>query len=121
MADEKKKPAVYYDGECKFCAASVGLVKGRQEDESMEYRPSQGIEQLPAGLTRQDVHRQLWLVLPDGRKYGGFHAVRRLAWRRPWFWPLAALLWLPGMGWLGPVVYRWVARNRYRLGGVRKS
>ena len=113
MKRSKKKCTVYYDGECRFCTTSVGLLNGG--DNSLEYQPYQEAKQLPAGLTRQDVQSEVWLVMPDGRKYGGFHAVRRLAWHKPWLWPLALLLWLPGMSWLGPKIYRWVARNRHKI------
>jgi predicted DCC family thiol-disulfide oxidoreductase YuxK len=115
----KEKGTVYYDGECKFCATSVGLLKDDGED-SAEYKPYQDTQDLPEGLTPQSAENQLWLVMPDGRKYGGFFAVRRLAWRKPWMWPIALLLWLPGMDWLGPKVYRWVARNRRKLWGAKR-
>jgi predicted DCC family thiol-disulfide oxidoreductase YuxK len=111
----KKRGTVYYDADCKICTTSVGLIKDGDNDESLEYRPYQEASELPAGLTKQNVQDEIWLVMPDGRKYGGFHAMRRLAWRKLWMWPMAPLLWLPGMGWLGPKVYLWVARNRHRL------
>jgi hypothetical protein len=65
-------------------------------------------------------------LLPRGsrRYYHGFTAFRWMAWRLPLCWCLAPLLYLPGMASLGQRVYRWVARNRFRLvpchGGICK-
>ena len=55
------------------------------------------------------------LVLPDGRVLAGDAAIpevlRRLrGWRR-----LTPLFGLPGVSRLAPLVYGWIARNRYRL------
>jgi predicted DCC family thiol-disulfide oxidoreductase YuxK len=59
----------------------------------------------------------------DGRRvYHGFAALRWLAWRLPLLWPVAPLLYVPGVAGLGQRLYLWVARNRFRLvpchGGV---
>jgi hypothetical protein len=63
------------------------------------------------------------VLTPDGRRvYHGFAALRWLAWRLPLLWPLAPLLYLPGIPSLGQRLYLWIARNRFRLvpchGGV---
>jgi predicted DCC family thiol-disulfide oxidoreductase YuxK len=63
------------------------------------------------------------VLAPDGgRLYHGFAALRWLAWRLPPLWPLAPLLYVPGVLTVGQRLYLWVARNRFRLvpchGGV---
>jgi predicted DCC family thiol-disulfide oxidoreductase YuxK len=47
--------------------------------------------------------------------YGGYRAIRWLAWRLPMTWLVAPLLYLPGMLWLGQKIYLWVARNRFKI------
>jgi predicted DCC family thiol-disulfide oxidoreductase YuxK len=46
---------------------------------------------------------------------GGFWAMRRMLRDLPLGFPLWLLLHLPGMNWLGPKVYRLIARNRYAI------
>jgi predicted DCC family thiol-disulfide oxidoreductase YuxK len=66
---------------------------------------------------------EMHLLTPGGgRVYHGFAAFRWMAWRLPLLWPIAPLLYLPGVPWLGQRLYLWVARNRFHLvpchGGV---
>ena len=53
------------------------------------------------------------LIEPDGWLTEGFFAVRRLSLRLPLLWPIAPLVWVPGMGWLGQRAYDGVANRRY--------
>ncbi len=56
-------------------------------------------------------------VLPaDGKSlYGGYRAIRFIAWRLPLTCLGTPLLYLPGMTWLGQKIYLWVARNRFKI------
>ena len=67
----------------------------------------------PDGLTWEDLERSAHLETEQGGLHEGFHAFRRLTLLLPPLWPLAPLLWLPGVPSLGTGLYRWVARNRY--------
>src|SRR5215813_4838586 len=52
--------------------------------------------------------------------FRGFFAIRRIALEVPLMWPLAALLFLPGVSTAGVPIYAWVARTRYgRLGPMQ--
>ena len=56
------------------------------------------------------------LLTPDGKRlYHGFGAFRWMAWRLPLCWPIAPLLYVPGVPWLGQRIYLWIARNRFHL------
>jgi predicted DCC family thiol-disulfide oxidoreductase YuxK len=73
---------------------------------------------LAAGLTADDGRRQAWLLLPDGRAYGGAAAMNGAlgyTWWGKWLLPLYQL---PGMRQLQDAIYRWVARNRSRFPGM---
>jgi predicted DCC family thiol-disulfide oxidoreductase YuxK len=69
------------------------------------------------GLTAVDGMTQVWFAHPDGRLTGGAAAVndalRTVWWARPFAW----LYRLPGIKQLEDALYRWVAKNRYRLPG----
>jgi hypothetical protein len=47
--------------------------------------------------------------------YVGFEAFRWMAWRLPLLMLIAPWLYLPGVPAMGAKIYRWIARNRFRL------
>jgi predicted DCC family thiol-disulfide oxidoreductase YuxK len=71
-----------------------------------------------AGLTADDCLRQAWLLLPDGRVYGGAEAINGALAFVWWGRPALFLYRLPGLRQLEDAAYRWVVRNRYRFPGV---
>jgi predicted DCC family thiol-disulfide oxidoreductase YuxK len=117
---------VLYDGQCEFCRRSIGLLRRLDWLGRLEYLDARDPAQRPAGGPALDPGRlleEMHVVTPDGRRvYHGFAALRQVAWRLPPLWPLAPLLYLPGVPQAGQRLYLWVARNRFRLvpchGGV---
>jgi predicted DCC family thiol-disulfide oxidoreductase YuxK len=114
-----------YDGQCPFCARSVRLAK--RLDWLERLKPVDLVQasrlELPQPVSAEQLLEQMHLITPGGSKiYRGFEALRWLAWRLPLLWPLAPLLYVPGMARLGQRLYLAVARNRFRLvpchGGV---
>jgi predicted DCC family thiol-disulfide oxidoreductase YuxK len=66
-------------------------------------------------LEREAALGQIHVIRPDGQVFTGYEGMRHLARCLPlvaWLYPL---LFLPGIRWLGPRVYRWVAARRYQL------
>ena len=113
------KARVLYDGDCVFCCKSIELLKKLDWLRKLEYvnvrDETQPILRAPpvagAPLLEQ-MH-----VLPAGSQtlYGGYRAIRWIAWRLPATWLIAPLLYLPGMTWLGQKLYMAVARNRFKI------
>lgn len=66
-------------------------------------------------LRYEDLMGAIHVETVDKRMLVGFFAVRYLTRFLPLLWLLVPLLYLPGMNWLGPRVYRWVARRRYAI------
>ncbi len=117
---------VLYDGQCRLCLKSVALLRRLDWRGVLDFRDARRTASLPARdppLDPEQLLEQLHLVAPpDGRVLAGFAAFRWMAWRLPLLWPLAPLLYVPGVPSLGQKLYLWVARNRFRLvpchGGV---
>ena len=108
---------VFYDGDCAFCRRSVELARrldwfGRlafvnvREDSPLLHRPP---------VAGAPLLEQMHVLTPGGRFYGGYAAVRAMAWRLPLLWPVAPFMYLPGVTQLGDRLYKWVARNRFQL------
>lgn len=108
---------VLFDGECEFCRHSVRILKRLDWLGRLHFQSALD-GHLPAGTAALDRRRldELHLLTPDRtRVLAGFEAFRWMAWRLLITFPLAPLLYVPGVLWLGNKVYRWVAKNRFDL------
>ncbi|MCZ6688733.1 MAG: DUF393 domain-containing protein [Planctomycetota bacterium] len=106
-----------YDGECRFCQGGIAWVRDRAVPGEFEYLPSGSPDRIGRfpSLSNQDCEDAIQLVLPDGTILSGDRAVPEILRRlRGWRW-LGLLFRLPGVGWIAPSVYSWVARNRYAI------
>ena len=108
----------YYDDGCSLCRGLVRALRPIDFLGRVGWTPYSSLKSPPQGRTWDDLAREASLETPTGRIHSGFEGVRRLVLRLPPLMPLAPLLWLPGMGCLGPMLYRWVARNRQRIWGI---
>lgn len=113
-----KRNKLIFDGKCGFCLDSVRKLKIMDLFATLEYvdfHQVENIKQIHSQLTKEDVNKQLYLIEPSGRLYPGFMAFRRLCFLLPMLYPMAAVLYFPGMGVIGPPVYRFIAKNRHRF------
>lgn len=115
----KPKAVVLFDGMCEFCKRGVALWKRLDWRGRLAFQDCRDTANLPHCAEPLDRHRMLeemHVVTPD-RKHAlrGYAAIRWMAWRVPLGWPVAPLMYLPGVPWLGNRAYRWIARRRYRL------
>ena len=108
---------VIYDGVCELCQGGIHWISQRAVRGEIEFLPCQSAERrarFPA-LEEAQCMAAIHIVLADGRVLAGHAAIPEIlrhlnGWRR-----LAALFRLPGVRWLAPVVYGWVARHRYQV------
>jgi predicted DCC family thiol-disulfide oxidoreductase YuxK len=113
------KAQVLYDGDCVFCCKSIALLKKLDWLGKLEYvnvrDETQPILKEPL-IAAAPLLEQMHVLPRDGHAlYGGYRAIRFIAWRLPLTWPIAPLLYLPGMTWLGQSIYLWIARNRFKI------
>lgn len=112
------KLKVFMDGACPFCQAVQARVepfdtKGRLK--FLDYNDPAVTAQTP--FSREQLDQEMHVLAPDGGWHAGFDG---------WVAVLRALPSLAWLGWLGgtfpfrlvgPVIYRWIARHRYRIPG----
>ena len=114
---------VIYDGACEFCQGGIHWISRRAVRGEIEFLPCQSAErraQFPA-LDEARCMEAIHVVLPGGRVLVGHAAIPEiLRHLKGWRW-LAALFRLPGVGWLAPAVYAWVARHRYQISCLVRS
>jgi predicted DCC family thiol-disulfide oxidoreductase YuxK len=112
-----------FDGHCVICQSTRRFIKaldwfGRVE--FLDLHNKSNVEahypQLDHAAMMGEIH-----VMADDKIYAGFAATVRMLKEVPLAFPFWLILQLPGMNWLGPKIYRFIARNRYainRLFGV---
>jgi predicted DCC family thiol-disulfide oxidoreductase YuxK len=107
---------VLYDGACPRCRASIALITALDPDHVVEPIDLTRVDvaTIHPSLTRARALKAMHLVQSDGRVLVGFDAFRTLALWLPAAWPLAVILVMPGVAWLGRRVYNHVADSRSR-------
>ncbi len=113
-----------FDGHCVICQSTRSIVKTLDWRNRVEFLDlhqhtvvAQRFPELDQNAMMGEIH-----VIADQHVYAGFAGTRRMLKELPLGFPLWLLLHLPGMNWLGPRIYRFIARNRYainRLFGVQ--
>jgi predicted DCC family thiol-disulfide oxidoreductase YuxK len=110
------RPLLVFDGDCGFCTTSANAAKRWLRLPHVE--PWQFLDLTSLGLTEAACTEAVQWVGTDGRVRSAEHAVVAALRHAGGVWrPLGALLALPGVRLLAGVVYRLIARNRYRLPG----
>jgi predicted DCC family thiol-disulfide oxidoreductase YuxK len=114
--DAASLPLLIFDGDCGFCTTSATAGKRWLKLDNVE--PWQMVDLEQFGLTAQQCQTEVKWVDVSGRAVGGANAVIATLRYRGGVWGLIGrLLALPGLHWFSGVVYRLVARYRYRLPG----
>jgi predicted DCC family thiol-disulfide oxidoreductase YuxK len=109
---------VLFDGACAFCQKSVAMLRKldwRHRLDYVDFRREDDPRLTGVDVPRERLAEEMHVVTPYGALYHGFAALRWLAWRLPLLWPIAPLLYIPGVPWLGQKLYLWIARNRFDL------
>jgi predicted DCC family thiol-disulfide oxidoreductase YuxK len=110
---------VLYDGQCPLCIKSAETIKRFDWFHTLHFQNARDVDAIPQReppLHPERLLQQMHLITPDNHQvHCGFKAFRWIAWRLPALWPVAPLLYLPGVPTLGEKAYLWIARNRYRL------
>jgi predicted DCC family thiol-disulfide oxidoreductase YuxK len=111
---------VLYDADCGFCtrwAWRIALFVGPRGFHLAPLQAPWVHQQLARlggrALSESELLHELRVLTADDAIYGGAEAFVFLARQIWWAWPVAALMWLPGMMSLSRAVYRWVARHRH--------
>jgi predicted DCC family thiol-disulfide oxidoreductase YuxK len=107
---------VLFDGACPRCRASMALIAAADPDRVIEPIDLTAVDvaSIHPDLTRKGCMRSMHVVSRSRGITAGFDGVRSVAASLPLFWPVAAILYLPGVAWSGRRVYNWLAATRPR-------
>ncbi len=112
-----------YDGHCRLCVRGAKRLAALARPASIEARDFQVPAVLAAypQVSYEECMQAMPLVTTDGRVFRGAEAIARALATRRVAGVLARLYYVPGVRALCDALYRWVARNRYRMFGHAES
>jgi predicted DCC family thiol-disulfide oxidoreductase YuxK len=117
---QEQLPELVFDGDCSFCRAWVGYWK-QLTGNRVTYVPFQEMGDRFPHISRQEFAAAVHLVMPNGKAFGGAHAVFQLLALVP---GKTSLLFLyervPGFAPVGDAVYALIARHRSFAHAVTK-
>jgi predicted DCC family thiol-disulfide oxidoreductase YuxK len=117
-AERPTANVVLFDGQCRFCTASVrSLVRfdwlGKLAYLSL-HDPQVAVDY--PDLSYEQMMREMHVVDQQGRRYGGAAALRFVFLRLPLLVPVGLCMHVPGTLPLWQFLYRVIAERRYRFG-----
>ncbi|MEJ8801742.1 thiol-disulfide oxidoreductase DCC family protein [Pontibacter sp. H249] len=122
IAELSKRAIVFYDGSCGFCQASVQLVLKYNKHQNLYFAPLQSdlLQTLVPGTQLPDPLPDSILFWEGGKLYTESEAALRIA--RHLNFPLSILYYFRFIPLsFRDFVYRFIARNRYRIAGRTDS
>ena len=111
---------VIFDGHCRFCLANMRVLRSIDGDRLAYVSLHEPMvrEKWP-DLTHEMLMKQIYVIDGDGHRHGGAAAFRFLSRHLPWLWILAPLLHIPGSLPVWQLLYKQIARIRYRFGRIQ--
>lgn len=110
---------ILYDGLCRFCGAGARQLAALARPGALDlvsYQEPGVLDRFP-GIPLAACQRQLHLITPDGRVFGGFEAAVQAVATRGALGRLAYAYYLPGLRWVLDKLYALVAAHRYQIMG----
>ncbi|GAB4510827.1 MAG: DUF393 domain-containing protein [Anaerolineae bacterium] len=108
-----------YDGNCVICNTTRHVVRALDWFKRVEFLDLHRRDEVETRFPSLDYAAsmgEIHVIDDHQRIFAGFYGTRRMLRELPLGWPLWAVLQLPGVGnWLGPKIYRFIARNRYTI------
>ena len=112
-----ERNTVLYDDECSFCTFQMKLLSWLDWGNHFVLIPASDsrVTQLAPDLTAQQLNEAIHCITPKRRIHRGARAIRFISLRLPLLWPLALLLWFPGVILVAEQVYAVISRNRQHI------
>ena len=119
MSDSAKHHFLY-DGSCGICRKTVAVLSRLDVRQRIAFHDALSdwaqVHLAFPRLRQEDCLETMHVVTATGEVRTGFDAYRAISWSIPLFWPIAPLLYVPGVPFAGRRVYARVARSRHRAG-----
>jgi predicted DCC family thiol-disulfide oxidoreductase YuxK len=116
-AERPDADIVVFDGHCGFCTAQIKNLLRWDKDGCLAYLSlhDEEVERRWPGIDHDRLMKEMMVVDLAGNQYWGPEAIRYFTRRLRGLWWAAWIFYIPGAMFVWRRIYRWVARNRYRI------
>lgn len=117
MDSKASKLVVLYDGKCVLCCQSVRVIRvldWLNKVDTLDLHNADVADRF-SHFDKEKLLGEMHAITPQDETNAGFFAIRYINRVLPLGWLTLPIFYLPGMNWLGPKLYQWVAQRRYRL------
>ena len=116
-AERPNADVVIYDGDCRICTAQIQKLPWWDCQGRLAYLSLHDAEVARRwpDLSHDRLMREMVIIDQHGHRHWGPEAIRYLSRRLRRLWWASPFLHFPGSMILWRPLYRWIARNRYRL------
>lgn len=107
-----------YDGRCIICLSTRGTISAldwRHRVRFIDLQDGDAWQSRFPQLKDADLLGEIHVIDERGKVFAGIYGTRRMLRELPLGWPIWLLLQAPGADKLGAVLYRFIARRRYRI------
>jgi len=111
---------IFFDGVCNLCNNTVDFIIRRMGDRSFLFAPLQGQTAKDLSIDFSEVEPGSIVYVADGRQFTQSTAVLKILVRLGGAWRLVAVFFVVPP-FLRNIIYRFVAKNRYRWFGKKES
>lgn len=115
----KQMITAVFDGHCVICNTTRRVVTALDWFHRVEFLDLHNRAEIDSRfptLEHDSAMGEIHVFEKSGQMYAGFAATRRMLGAVPLGIPLWAIMYLPGVSnWLGPKLYKFIARNRYAI------
>ena len=117
---------VLFDDECPLCTFQIRLLSWLDWFNVIAALPISDpkVKTVAPQLTREQLLEAIHCVTSQGKIHRGARCIRFLGMRLPLLFPMALVLWMPGVIQVAELIYQWVSRNRLflsRLFGCKEA
>lgn len=117
IAEHPDRDVVIYDGHCGFCQKQVNRLHRWDSGNKLSFLSLHDpqVEEVAPQLTHDQMMDQMYVIPQIGEPRGGASAIRYLSRKLPRLYPVMPLLHIPFSLPIWRMLYKWVARRRYKL------
>jgi predicted DCC family thiol-disulfide oxidoreductase YuxK len=117
---DRRTNLILYDDGCPLCTFQMRVVTWLDWFNTVSLLPISNprAAEVAPHLTREALLEAIHCVARDGRIHRGARCIRFIGMRMPLGFPVALVLWFPGVIWIAEHIYMWISRNRLLLSRV---
>jgi len=112
MAD--KRPIIIYDNRCLFCTNTKNKIDKLDNGKKLKWVGIDSFNHKKYKLKKEDLLKEMYLI-DNERVYKGYYSWKQISKKIPLLFPLYIISLIPGVDFIGNLVYKYISKHRYNF------